>query len=119
MFYKKKKTWPNARSECQKIDGGYDLAVINDASEADFLKEQLTTQKYMWIGLKKNETSEDYVWVDSSLLQYGAELGKDPWQWQKPSKVFMKIRNDFDLTRIKTVNTYRLIKSELMIHLFI
>ena len=106
MVSKEKKTWSNARAYCQNIDGGYDLVVIDDASEKDFLQEQLTTQKHitdvpLWIGLKKNETSEDYVWVDSSLLQYGAELGKDPWEWQKPSKVFMKIRNDFDLTRIK------------------
>ena len=64
-----------------KNDGElYDLVVINDSSEDQFLKDNLASSEY-WIGLKENCDRDGFMWVDDSDLSY------DNWDGAQPNDV--------------------------------
>ena len=77
--------WEEAKAKCQEI--GYDLVVINDKAENDFLKNHaISWNSKFWVGLVKSEGS--YTWVDGSELTYGKEWKVEPWRANKPSPVY-------------------------------
>ena len=78
--------WDEARTKCQEI--GYDLVVINDEAENEFLKNHVaSSHKYFWIGLRENEAKDSFVWIDGSDFIYGNTWNKKPWDRKKPASV--------------------------------
>ena len=89
-FPKQKGTWSEARAHCNKIDIGYDLVVIDDAKENQFLQKQIEIRfsgEEFWIGLKENGTQDTYIWVDTTSLVFGNITGVEPWSKGEPNIV--------------------------------
>ena len=85
--------WAEARAHCNSISSGYDLVVIQNEEENDFLQNQITSRfntQGFWIGLKENGTTKQYAWVDGSSFEYGSELGQKPWMENEPNSVEIK-----------------------------
>ena len=61
-------SWSSARTLCKDIRANYDLAVIEEEIENDFLMSQIDLKfdntPSFWIGLKK--IGDDLIWVDSN-----------------------------------------------------
>ena len=60
-------TWVEARNYCKQYGKGYDLVVIGDISENEFLQSQIKFKYYgaeFWIGLKRNNQIKE--WIDKS-----------------------------------------------------
>ncbi|MEE2788373.1 MAG: C-type lectin domain-containing protein [Myxococcota bacterium] len=59
-------SWSNARRICQRL--GYDLAIITDAREQEFLTDGLdrTGAGDAWIGLSDDAVEGTFVWIDGS-----------------------------------------------------
>ena len=81
------KTWADARTHCQGLATGYDLAVINDEDEQKFLEKEISARIDYWIGLQEGETRSTYVWIDTSSLVYGSTLKQYPWDSGAPDNV--------------------------------
>ena len=73
-FHKPTLPWTEARELCKNVGVGYDLVVINDEKENQFVVNVIAAQfdddKRFWIGLKKEETRNTFEWVDSSEIIY-------------------------------------------------
>ena len=67
-------TWSDARELCKNVGVGYDLVVINDEVENQFVANVIENEfgdgKTFWIGLKLEETKKIFEWVDDSELNY-------------------------------------------------
>ena len=84
------RTWTEARAQCRDIKAGYDLVVIENSDENQFLKNQIQSRyndEDFWIGLKENGTATQYEWVDTSPLGFGNTLRSDPWSDNEPNTV--------------------------------
>ena len=84
------RTWTEARADCRDIRTGYDLVVIEDSEENQFLNNQIQSRyddEDFWIGLKENGTARQYEWVDTSPLGFGNTLKGDPWSDKEPNSV--------------------------------
>ena len=67
------RSWYDARDQCEKDGEGFDLVVINDSKENQFIKEKIENEFYQnefWIGLMENDNDDDFEWVDDSELSY-------------------------------------------------
>ena len=81
-------TWEDARNYCRKLDGDFDLVVVNDDTENQFLQNKIQSiDAEFWFGLKEDGIKDNYVWVDNSVLEYGKELKSEPWSWGEPNSV--------------------------------
>ena len=81
-FETDKKAWTEARMHCNNVFDGFDLVVINDSQENQFLQNYIKTHfanQEFSIGLKENGNVKEYSWVDESLLEFGKELERYPW----------------------------------------
>ena len=90
------KPWNDARDYCKTSYQGYDLVVVDDENEnqflekhIDFLRKTMTddNEKQFWIGLYRNGTNSSYDWVDSSDFVFGSKLGEGPWNPGQPNEV--------------------------------
>ena len=69
----------------------YHLVAINDNEENDFLLDHLssngdfTENNNFWIGLKRSQN--EYIWTDGTELEFGKNLGEDPWKNEQPDEV--------------------------------
>ena len=90
------KSWNDARTYCKTISPDYDLVVVDDENEnqflekhIDFLRKTMTddNEKQFWIGLYRNGTNPSYDWVDSSDFIFGSKLGEGPWYPGQPDEV--------------------------------
>lgn len=70
LFCESDSNWDQARTTCQII--GYDLVVINDQAENDFVVAGIKTRtRAEWhIGLSDRATERTFVWVDGSKPGY-------------------------------------------------
>ena len=90
-FFKKYKKWSAASKFCQDLSATYHLVAINDNEENDFLLDHLssngdfTEKSNFWIGLKR--TQNEYTWTDGNELEFGKNLGEDPWKNEQPDEV--------------------------------
>ena len=67
------RSWYDARDQCEKDGEGFDLVVINDSEENQFIKDKIENefhQNEFWIGLTENDNDDDFEWVDGSDLSY-------------------------------------------------
>ena len=69
-FYDQSLSWSVAREKCQEVGDRYDLVVIDNDEENQFLKDKMkdyeTTQ--YWVGLEENCDRDGLVWTDGSDL---------------------------------------------------
>ena len=86
-FQGTKKTWADARTHCQGLATGYNLVVINDENEQEFLGGEISPGIDYWIGLQEGNAVHTYVWVDTSSLVYGSTLKQYPWDSVAPNNV--------------------------------
>ena len=97
------KSWSDARAECKELGEGYDLAVINDMAENEYLKSNLPKAKDKhrhWIGLKENGTKGYFSWINGIAFEYGKEFSNDPWGEDQPHKVISIITDLIQLNAI-------------------
>ena len=96
--------WDGARKYCKNIGTGYDLVVIENSEENQFLKTQLQAcfeEDDFWIGLKGTGVNGKYAWVDNSTpgeLQFGDVWQMDPWMDTQPGNVikyYIKVVSSF------------------------
>ena len=71
--------WSAAREECWRM--GYDLPVLGDATESDWLIERAMSFDIwgVWIGLTDSEREGFFRWVDETALVYA------PWAEGEPN----------------------------------
>ena len=81
MFSAEEKTWEEARTACQALDGGYDLVSIDNSDLAAFIKQHVDH----WIGLSDLNDEGTYVWANGNSLDFGSALGEDPWNSGEPN----------------------------------
>ena len=89
-FSKQTATWSAARDRCEKISTGYNLVVIKDEKENNFLQTQIQNRfrnEEFWIGLKDTGTNTRYEWADTSSLEFGEVFRKPPWNKEEPNSV--------------------------------
>ena len=71
----------------QKMDESYNLVVIENEEEYQFLKKKFKSsnnhQQY-WIGLIETEERNNFEWVDGSNLSYGSKFYEEPWEVHSP-----------------------------------
>ena len=88
-FVDKSLQWAVARDRCKEVGTGYDLVVIDDKEENQFLKNQIETRfngSEFWIGLIKEKNSKDALkWVD------GSDLSHTDWMSDEPNEVMRMI----------------------------
>ena len=80
-----------ARQRCLGIKDGYDLVVINDSEENEFLVEQIRTRfngQQFWINLRESEDKKSYIWTDGTKFEFGSSLYTDPWESSNPNEVY-------------------------------
>ena len=80
-----------ARQKCLGIKDGYDLVVINDSEENEFLVEQIRTRfngQQFWINLRESEDKKSYIWTDGTKFEFGSSLYTDPWESSNPNEVY-------------------------------
>ena len=80
-----------ARQRCLGIKDGYDLVVINDFEENEFLVEQIRTRfngQQFWINLRESEDKKSYFWTDGTKFEFGSSLYTDPWESSNPNEVY-------------------------------
>ena len=89
-----RKSWTEARTFCNALRQGYDLAIIKDSFTNTFIKGEITKlyeekqiHKYFWIGLKDHPTEDKYVWRDGTSLTYGIKFDNPPWLDSEPNEV--------------------------------
>ena len=89
---------------------GYDLAVIDDMAENEYLKSNLPKAKnknpHHWIGLKENGTERYFSWTNGITFEYGKEFNSDPWGEDQPDQV--------SLTRTGMIQSNAIISSNTM-----
>ena len=76
-------TWSAAKTYCCQIGTSYDLVVIEDENEYEFIKEKIQSYfngQEFWIGLKETEARDTFEWVDGSSLSYGSTFYTYPWE---------------------------------------
>ena len=86
------RSWTEARTYCRDIKDGYDLVVIENSEENEFLKSKIQSRYNdddFWIGLKENGTVEQYGWVHIFPLEFGNTLRSDPWSENEPNTVLI------------------------------
>ena len=77
-------TWSEAREHCRGIGDGYDLVVINDDEEQQFLVDEVFPKSgysKFWVGLTKTQPTNEFKWVD------GSDLGELNWSGNNPNMV--------------------------------
>jgi hypothetical protein len=76
-------SWVDARAEC--VARGGDLAVIEDAEENAYLREQAANiaRANWWIGLSDSAEEGTFVWVDGQPLEYDNWSGNEPNDWRE------------------------------------
>lgn len=69
-FYSQYKSWNEAESFCQGINGH--LVSINSKDENTFLQQEMKKRgfKHLYIGLYNNNTEHQGQWIDGSKVQY-------------------------------------------------
>ena len=80
-----------ARQKCLGIKDGYDLVVINDSEENEFLVEQIRSRfngQQFWINLRESEDKKSYIWTDETEFEFGSSLNTDPWESSNPNQVY-------------------------------
>ncbi len=88
MFSADEKTWSEARTACQALDGGYDLVSIDNSDLAAFIKQHVDH----WIGLSDIDEEGTFVWANGNSLEFASALGEDPWNSGEPN-----VRYSFNL----------------------
>ena len=81
-----------ARQKCLGIKDGYDLVVINDSEENEFLVEQIRSRfngQQFWINLRESEDKKSYIWTDGTNFEFGSSLNIDPWESSNPNEVYL------------------------------
>ena len=81
---------PKSKKNCKAIGDGYDLVVINNREENEFLKQQIESRfngNEYWIGLRESVSMDSYIWRDGSDFSFGNSWKTDPWKSDKPSEV--------------------------------
>ncbi|XP_043200556.1 lectin BRA-3-like [Amphibalanus amphitrite] len=66
-FYSKI-TWYDAGQVCRNMSG--ELASIHDAGLDTFLTKELLKGQAAWVGLRRENSSSDWVWTDGSAYNY-------------------------------------------------
>ena len=77
-------SWYDARTRCKEDGENYDLVVIDDDKENDFLKikiRSLAIGNDYWIGMKESHDGDDFVWVDGSVVSF------NDWRNGQPNDV--------------------------------
>ena len=77
-------SWYDARTRCKEDGENYDLVVIDDDKENDFLKikiRSLAIGNDYWIGMKESHDGYDFVWVD------GSDVSFNDWRNGQPNDV--------------------------------
>ena len=70
-----KLSWHEARFQCLRLDGNYDLAIIDNRKLFDALK----SYNNHWIGLYSQVGKKDFRWIDGTKIEFG-KIGKQkPW----------------------------------------
>ena len=87
-FVEESKTWKEAQDWCKEVGDRYDLVVIDNENENQFLidhrnKKHIGNQ--YWIGLKRLSTSadqsEEFAWV------HGSDNGFRDWKDRNPDVI--------------------------------
>ena len=77
-------SWYNSRDRCKQLGEEYDLVVVNDNEENQFLKDKIRNQfsgnKY-WMGMKENDKDDGFDWIDGSVVSY------TDWKSGEPNEV--------------------------------
>jgi hypothetical protein len=81
MFSTDTKTWGEARTACQALEGGYDLVSIDNSDLATFMKQHVDH----WIGLSDIDAEGTYVWANGNSLEFGSAFGEEPWSSGEPN----------------------------------
>jgi hypothetical protein len=70
LFCSEELGWEVARTRCQTL--GYDLAVIGDAMEDDFVFGQIDARTFRdtWIGMNDRTTEDAWQWIDGTPFTY-------------------------------------------------
>ena len=74
-------SWYAARDRCKQEGEGYDLVVIHDAEENQFLKDKINSQfkgNEYWMGMKENNKKDGFTWVDGSDVSFNDWKGGEP-----------------------------------------
>ena len=91
-FFDETFSWSASRDQCREEGEQYDLVVINDSGENQFLKDNIKnshSESQYWIGLKENCDRGGFIWVDESDLSY------NNWKNGQPNHVsIMKSQDD-------------------------
>ena len=77
-------SWYDAKGWCQGEGSGYNLVVIDDSQENEFLQDQITNNfpgYAFWIGLKENSDKNGFVWVDGSSLSFQSAWASGEPSW--------------------------------------
>ena len=84
---------------CCKIGDSYNLLVIEDGNEYEFIKDKIQAHfghngRSLWIGLKETASRRTFEWVDGSSLSYGSTFYRYPWavysHWDKEPNSVIK-----------------------------
>ena len=80
-FSEDKKTWADARIECQSIQpGSYDLVVI----DSEELNEYLKQYPNHWIGINDLFSEGEHTWVNGKPLKIEETFSQSPWAPGQP-----------------------------------
>ena len=66
-------SWYNARDQCKQLGEEYDLVVVNNNAENQFLKDKIRNEfngNQYWMGMKENDNDDGFVWIDGSDISY-------------------------------------------------
>ena len=90
-------SWYDARTRCKEDGENYDLVVIDDNKENDFLKSKirsLAKGNDYWIVMKERNDGDDFVWIDES------EVSFNDWRNGQPNdvnKIFLFLENTIEI----------------------
>ena len=93
-FFEETLSWSASRDHCKEEGEEYDLVVVNDSDENQFLKDNIKdshNESQYWIGLKENCDRNGFIWVDESDLSY------DKWKNGQPNDVSIMKSQDVGL----------------------
>ena len=85
-FSDEKKTWSDARSACQSLEGDYDLAMVDTKEINEFVVSQAGSNNY-WIGLHDMSHEGKFQWVDDSHFTFGTTFEEYPWGSGEPNNL--------------------------------
>ena len=83
-FMEQTLSWYDARNRCKQEGESYDLVVIDDNNENQFLKDKIINifeKSDYWIGMKENDNDYGFVWID------GSDVTFNNWRKGEPNDV--------------------------------